>query len=130
MNRSRLGVIPSTERDASPRIILEFMAAGLPVLANSAMCGAAKYILPGAGRLAPMSEFKSLIPEMLSACDGFSSYEVFQDHFSPRKVALDFAGHVRAVMEMPEKPPRPSWRGRLARLLRLRVDAQIRKINR
>ena len=127
-NQSKLGLLTSNESDASPRVILEFMAAGLPALANENLCGIKKFMLPEAGRIAPTADFPKLIPEMLSLRETFRPREVFEQHFSPRLVAHDFARHVRSIMLMDAEPPAPSWRGRLARITRARVDRyQTRK---
>ena len=128
INRSRLAVIPSNESDASPRIILEYAAAGIPILANSEMCGADKFVLPEAGRIAHLSEFARIIPEMLATINTFNAHDAFNEHFSPEKVGEDFAKHIHAIMQMPAKPPSPSLRGRLARLTRLRIDEQHMKL--
>jgi len=121
-NRSKLGVLTSNKSDASPRVILEFMAAGLPILANEQISGIDKFLLPHAGRTAATSDFVTLIPRMLNASHQYNPYEVFMNNFSPAQAAADFARHVHAVLQMPETPPPPSWRGKLARLLRPRID--------
>lgn len=122
LNRSRLGLLSSDHTDASPRVILEFMAAGLPILANKDACGIGKYVLGGAGRIAGTDCFGSIIPEMLSQKDSYDPRRVFEEHFSPARVACDFVRHIQAVLAMPDKPPSPSWRGRMARVLRSRLD--------
>jgi len=121
-NRSRLGVLTSNKSDASPRVILEFMAAGLPVLANEQLCGIRKFLPPDAGRIAPADDFARVIPEMLATAEQYHPHQVFEERFCPPKMAADFARHVDAVWKMPPAAPRPSWRGRLARLTRARVD--------
>ncbi|MBN1764466.1 MAG: glycosyltransferase [Sedimentisphaerales bacterium] len=121
-NRSRLGVITANKSDASPRIILEFMAAGLPILANEELCGIKKFLLPGSGELSSTNDFKRVIPDMLKHIEQYKPHDIFLEHFHPEKMAADFARHVHAIMEMPDEPPKPSWRGMLARVMRSRVD--------
>jgi glycosyltransferase involved in cell wall biosynthesis len=78
MNRARLGVVCGID-DGAPAIITEYMLAGLPVLANSALRCGLQYIRPQTGRTAPAERFHDGILDMLgNLCD-----------FSPRQVVLD-----------------------------------------
>ena len=129
INRSKLALIPSNESDASPRIILEYMAAGLPILANEKMCGGKKYILEGAGELAPIETFTQRIPKMLSNLNQYNANHVFTENFAPEKMGTLFADHCHAVLKMDDKIPSLSLRGRIARLMRIRVDQEYQKEN-
>ena len=120
-NRSRLALLPSGRFDASPRVILEFMAAGTPILANIELCGAKKFLVPGAGKMAQLSDFVMVIKDMLKQTE-YDPRAVFEEYFTPSKAAQDFAGHIYAVNRMPDTPPVPSWRGRLAGITYPRVD--------
>ena len=125
-NQSRLAVVPSGHTDAAPRVLLEFMAAGLPMLINEQLCGAAKFVNDEVGVLAPTSRLAELIPDMLASLDHFNPLDAFVERFSPACVARNFAGHVEAVLRMPDKPPGPSIAGRLSRLCHARIDKHAR----
>ncbi len=123
-NSSKIGLVTSNKSDASPRVILEFMAAGLCQLSNIEVSGIKKFMLPEAGILAPAEDFVKLIPRMLKNYQQYQAYQVFRNNFMPSQAAADFARHVCAVMAVPDKAARPSLRGRLARITRPRVDKQ------
>lgn len=78
MNQSRLGVVCGVD-DGAPAILTEYMLAGIPVLANSALSCGLHYITPETGRMAPADEFHHAIVDMLSA----------DARFSPRQTVLD-----------------------------------------
>ncbi len=71
MNQSRLGVVCGVD-DGAPAILTEYMLAGIPVLANSALSCGLHYITPETGRMAPADEFHHAIVDMLSADARFS----------------------------------------------------------
>jgi glycosyltransferase involved in cell wall biosynthesis len=63
MNRARFGVVCGVN-DGAPAILTEYMLAGLPVLANDALCCGLQYILPEAGIMAPAERFADAIMDM------------------------------------------------------------------
>jgi glycosyltransferase involved in cell wall biosynthesis len=78
MNTARIGVVCGVD-DGAPAILTEYMLAGLPVLANSALTCGLQYILPENGRTASAEEFHTAILHML---------RILAD-FSPRQTVLD-----------------------------------------
>ncbi|WWR56501.1 group 1 glycosyl transferase (plasmid) [Sinorhizobium meliloti] len=78
MNQAKIGVVCGVD-DGAPAILTEYMLAGLPVLANSALRCGLQYITPQAGRLAAAGAFHEGILEMRSTLPDFS----------PRQTGLD-----------------------------------------
>lgn len=78
MNQSRLGVVCGVD-DGAPAILTEYMLAGIPVLANSALTCGLQYITPETGRTAPAEDFHTAISEMLS----------MTERYAPRQTVLD-----------------------------------------
>jgi glycosyltransferase involved in cell wall biosynthesis len=78
MSLSKVGVVCGVD-DGAPAILTEYMLAGIPVLANSALACGLQYILPGTGRSADASNFHEELRDMLGNLE----------QFSPREVALE-----------------------------------------
>ena len=109
MNQSRVGFVPNL-MDAAPRVILEFMSAGVPVLLNADILGGRDYITPRTGVLAKESEFPEVARRM---CGGEISLDArggFEAHFSPDKAAQHLGAILTHTMRhlrrnRPERPP-------------------------
>ena len=94
MNRARFGVVCGVD-DGAPAILTEYMLAGLPVLANSALACGLQFILPQTGRAAPAEKFADAIMAMRA------------DHarYDPRPAVLarwtwpHSAGKLRALLQ-------------------------------
>ena len=78
MNQAKIGVVCGVD-DGAPSILTEYMLAGLPVLANSALSCGLQYINPKTGRVAAADVFDKGILDMLAALPTFS----------PRQTAID-----------------------------------------
>jgi hypothetical protein len=79
MNQAKIGVVCGID-DGAPAILTEYMLAGLPVLANSALaCGLQYIITPQTGRTAPADEFHNGISNLLKT----------RSDFSPRQTVID-----------------------------------------
>lgn len=78
MNQAKVGVVCGVE-DGAPAILTEYMLAGLPVVANAALCCGLQYITPQTGRMATAARFDEAITEVLGRLD----------EFSPRQAVLD-----------------------------------------
>jgi glycosyltransferase involved in cell wall biosynthesis len=77
INQARVGVVCGVD-DGAPAILTEYMLAGLPVVANSALRCGLQYILPQTGLVASADTFEHAIAEALA-----------RDNFSPRQTVLD-----------------------------------------
>ncbi len=89
INASRIGVM-CAKLDAAPRVILEYMAADVPVLVNARLWAGGRYVGPAAGRLVPPEDFHHGIIEMLDNLDTFSPRQYFLEHYSFEKVMQKF----------------------------------------
>ncbi len=78
MNQAKIGVVCGVD-DGAPAILTEYMLAGLPVLANEALCCGLQYITPQTGRTSPADTFHEAIIEMLAT----------RSTYSPRQTVLD-----------------------------------------
>lgn len=75
MNMSRMGVVCGVD-DGAPAILTEYMLAGIPVLANSALSCGLQYITPQTGRTASAAQFHDGIAEVLENLSSFTPREV------------------------------------------------------
>lgn len=121
-NTSKLALLTEARVDAAPRVLLEYMASGVPILANRKLMSVKKFMLSGCGEMAETPEFPVVVSRMLQDIHAYNPRAVFEEHFTPPKVAADLATHIHNVMKMPESPPRPSWKGRFCRILRARLE--------
>lgn len=78
MNQARIGVVCGVD-DGAPAILTEYMLAGLPVLANSALSCGLQYITPQTGRVATSDAFDEGILDMLANLSDFA----------PRRTVID-----------------------------------------
>ncbi|SCX14964.1 Glycosyl transferases group 1 [Agrobacterium sp. DSM 25558] len=91
MNLAKIGVVCGAN-DGAPAIITEYMLAGLPVLANSALSCGLQYITPQTGQVASAEHFHegiSMILENISA-------------FSPRQAVIDNWAWPHSVRKLQE----------------------------
>jgi glycosyltransferase involved in cell wall biosynthesis len=92
MNQSRIGFVPSL-MDAAPRVILEYMSAGVPVLLNSGILGGRDYITAETGVLAAEREFAAVARGIRDGHWKFDARSGFEANFRPEKAAE----HLNAV---------------------------------
>ena len=78
MNQAKIGVVCGVD-DGAPAILTEYMLAGLPVLANSALRCGLQYITPETGMTASAEDFHLGIQTMLARIA----------EYSPRQAVLD-----------------------------------------
>jgi hypothetical protein len=71
MNMAKIGVVCGVD-DGAPAVLTEYMLAGLPVLANSALRCGLQYIMPWTGRTANAENFHDGIRNMLENLSEFS----------------------------------------------------------
>ncbi len=81
MNQARIGVVCGVD-DGAPAILTEYMLAGLPVLANSALTCGLQYITPQTGRVASAEHFHDGISAMLQTLSTFSPRQTVIDHWT------------------------------------------------
>ena len=77
MNLARIGVVCGVD-DGAPAILTEYMLAGLPVLANSALSCGRQYITPETGRTATAEDFHLAIADMLENPAAFTPRTIVQ----------------------------------------------------
>ncbi|ABR64410.1 glycosyltransferase [Sinorhizobium medicae] len=98
MNQAKIGVVCGVD-DGAPAILTEYMLAGLPVLANSALRCGLQYITSQTGRVAAAGAFHEGILEMLSTLPEFSPRQTVLDNWtwphSVRKLRtlMDFSAY-------------------------------------
>ncbi len=81
MNLAKIGVVCGVD-DGAPAIITEYMLAGLPVLANSALSCGLQYITPQTGQVASAEQFHEGIRTMLENASTFSPRQAVIDHWA------------------------------------------------
>jgi glycosyltransferase involved in cell wall biosynthesis len=81
MNQARMGVVCGVD-DGAPAIVTEYMLAGLPVLANSALCCGLQYITPETGRVSSADAFDKGILDMLGSLSAFSPRRTVTDNWT------------------------------------------------
>lgn len=81
MNQAKIGVVCGVD-DGAPAILTEYMLAGLPVLANSALSCGLQYITPQTGRAASADAFHRGILDMLETLPEFSPRQTVIDNWT------------------------------------------------
>lgn len=81
MNQAKIGVVCGVD-DGAPAILTEYMLAGLPVLANSALRCGLQYITPQTGRVAEADVFHEGVLDMLSTLSTFSPRQTVIDNWT------------------------------------------------
>ncbi|WP_244477605.1 glycosyltransferase [Rhizobium sp. Root1212] len=96
MNLARIGVVCGVD-DGAPAILTEYMLAGLPVLANSALCCGLQYITPRTGRAASDEDFHHAVLDILENLPAYSPRQAVLDNWTwPHSVEK-----LRALMAAP-----------------------------
>ena len=123
MNQSRIGFVPSV-MDAAPRVILEFMSAGVPVLLNSAILGGRDYITPETGVLAAEAEFAKVARRICDSEVKLNVRKGFEHNFRPEKAAEHLGTILSQAMQRSERsrpmPPPGMLRRLIAKPIMLR----------
>jgi glycosyltransferase involved in cell wall biosynthesis len=123
MNQSRIGFVPSL-MDAAPRVILEFMSAGVPVLLNSGILGGRDYITPDTGVLAADHEFAAVARKIRDGQLELNTRKGFEENFRPRKAAEHlssvFAKAIACSGRTRPEPPPGAFRRFIAKPIMLR----------
>ena len=96
MNLARIGVVCGVD-DGAPAILTEYMLAGLPVLANSALACGLQYITPLTGRVADAENFHLGIAEILRDLAAFRPRDTAIAHWSWQTTAGRFETLVKAA---------------------------------
>jgi len=78
--------------DGAPRVVLEYMAADVPVLVNAELIGGKRYVGPGAGLVRTPDQFHLGIVEILDNLHRYSPRAYFLQHFSRDAVVAKFLG--------------------------------------
>jgi glycosyltransferase involved in cell wall biosynthesis len=94
VNKSRIGVMCSV-RDAAPRVVLEYMAANVPVLCSSELRAGTRYVGEEAGLVRAPEDFARGIEEILDHPERFSPRAYFLEHFSRERAVARFVALLR-----------------------------------
>ncbi|WP_442953916.1 glycosyltransferase family 4 protein [Pararhizobium sp.] len=81
MNQAKIGVVCGID-DGAPAILTEYMLAGLPVLANSALSCGLQYIRAETGRAVAAEDFHHGIVDMLQSLDEFEPRRTVQENWT------------------------------------------------
>ena len=90
VNKSRVGLMVS-EKDAAPRVILEYLAANIPVLVNSELRAGARYVNERSGAVMPPDRLQDSITQILDNYASYSPRAEYLARFSREKVVDRFA---------------------------------------
>ena len=90
VNRSRIGVMLS-EKDAAPRVTLEYLAANVPVLINSELRAGARYVNQRSGAVLPPDRLHEGLAQILDNHADYSPRTEYLARFSREKVVSRFA---------------------------------------
>ncbi len=109
INECRVGFVPSV-LDAAPRVIMEYLAAGVPVLLNAAVLGGRDYITPETGLLATVHEFSAAARQLLAGSNSLNPRKGFDEDFHPEKAARHLGEIMIAELDRrgrvePARPP-------------------------
>jgi len=94
VNQSKIGVM-CAQFDAVPRVILEYMAAGVPVLANAELLAGKRYINARTGLIKSPEEFHLGLAELVAQHQKYSPRDYYLEHYSFEKVMEKFVGILR-----------------------------------
>jgi len=98
MNRARIGVVCG-EQDGAPAILTEYMLAGLPVLANEALCCGLQFITPETGLIASAARFDAGILAMLERASAMRPRDVVLEHWCWEKTIARFSDVVERARQ-------------------------------
>lgn len=96
MNRARIGVVCG-EADGAPAILTEYMLAGLPVLANAALCCGLQFIRPETGAAVPAGRFAEGIIDLLARAPTMAPRQTVLDNWTWEKTIERFSELVDRV---------------------------------
>jgi hypothetical protein len=78
------------QKDAAPRVVMEYMAADVPVLVNAGLRAGARYVDRRSGMVLPPAEWPRGIEHMLDNYESYSPREAYLSRFSREKVVARF----------------------------------------
>jgi glycosyltransferase involved in cell wall biosynthesis len=88
LNQSKVAVIFSRKNDACPRVIVESLAAGTPVMIHRRNIGR-KYVKPDGGIICGQLLFRRKLNRMIRDYRVYKPYEVYKQHFHSNRVARE-----------------------------------------
>jgi glycosyltransferase involved in cell wall biosynthesis len=89
VNRSRIGVM-AAEKDAAPRVILEYLAADVPAVVNADLRAGCRYVDQRSGIVVAPDRLHEGIRDILDDPDRYSPRSAYLDRFSKNRVIERF----------------------------------------
>jgi glycosyltransferase involved in cell wall biosynthesis len=104
VNRSRIGVM-AAEKDAAPRVILEYLAANVPIVVNADLRAGARYVDERSGIVAAPDKMHEAIAIVLDNYDSYTPRESYLSRFDRDHVIETFTGVMAAAGKPLEHRP-------------------------
>lgn len=95
LNRAGIGVVCGVD-DGAPAILTEYMLAGPPVLANSALRCDLQFITPQTGLAVPAERFHEEIEELLAEAPTINPRAAVMERWTSDHTILKLAGLIEA----------------------------------
>ena len=88
LNQSKVSVVFSKKNDACPRVIVESLAAGTPVMIHRRNLGR-KYVKSDAGLVSGSLFFRRQLQKLIRNRKSYNPYEVYKQYYCSNKVARE-----------------------------------------
>jgi glycosyltransferase involved in cell wall biosynthesis len=96
VNRSRVGLM-AAEKDAAPRVILEYLAADVPIVVNADLRAGTRYVDQRSGLVLPPERIHEGIRQILDNPDAYSPRAAYLERFSKDRVTDRFVSMLHAA---------------------------------
>jgi glycosyltransferase involved in cell wall biosynthesis len=122
-NQSRVAALYSRPHDATPRTIVESMAAGTPLVMADDMWYSTRYVHPESGLLAPRGPgFVEALCQAITRREMFNPRAAFEAHYTPDRVASALWERLAPVVALDTRVKvrereRIAWRLRWSRII-------------
>jgi glycosyltransferase involved in cell wall biosynthesis len=122
-NQSRVAALYSRPHDATPRTIVESMAAGTPLVMADDMWYSTRYVHPESGLLAPRGPgFVEALCQAITRREMFNPRAAFEAHYTPDRVASALWERLAPVVALDTRVKvrereRIAWRLRWSRVI-------------
>lgn len=103
LNRSRVAML-FTRVEGGPKVVMEALAADVPVLLYRHLVGPLSNVTPETGRLADEKDLAQVLPEIIAAADCFHPRAWFEQHSGYRRSTAILNACLRAAAERRGEP--------------------------